>query len=170
MRQLYNQVPQKARVSSSYCSSQLGTKCQIESLRQTEGFEPRLSSPARMRKKCCYGQKNLESICNSLSLSLTHLLHTTKINPFENKVWEIYFYKEACSFVHWSSSLLLTMFPLIFVYVYVLCSCIMWLYNTKTDKIYLERMFPVGHGEFQGKPKCLSRDFEQQIDPLTFRV
>ena len=25
------------------------------------------------------------------------------INPFENKVWEIYFYKEVCSFVHWNS-------------------------------------------------------------------
>ena len=90
---------------------------------QTEGLRPsvihKLSSPARMRKKCCYGQKNLGSICSSLSPSPTHLSHTTNINPLENKVWELYFYKEVCSFVHWSSSLLLTMFPLIFVYVYI---------------------------------------------------
>ena len=93
--------------------------------------DPRLSNPAKMRKKCCYGQKNLGSICSSLSLSQTHLSHTTNINPFENKVWEIYFYKEVCSVVHWSSSLLLTMFPHIFVYVYVqmYCSiqhCVWW--------------------------------------------
>ena len=63
---------------------------------------PRLSNPAKMTKKCCYGQKNFGSICNSLSPTPTHLLHSTNINPFENKVWEIYFYKEVCSFVHWS--------------------------------------------------------------------
>ena len=61
---------------------------------------------------------------NSMSPSPAHLSRTTNINPFENKVWEIYFYKEVCSFVHWSSSLLLTMFPFIFV----LCLC-MSLYN-----------------------------------------
>ena len=32
-------------------------------------------------------------------------------NPFENKVWDVYFYKEMFLFVHWNSSLLLTMFP-----------------------------------------------------------
>ena len=65
------------------------------------------------------GQKNLGSICSSLSPSPTHLSHTTNINPFENKVWERYFYKEEYSFVHWTSSLCLIMFPLLFVYVYV---------------------------------------------------
>ena len=44
--------------------------------------DPWLSSPARMQKKCCYGQKNLGSICSSLSPSPTHLSHTTNINPF----------------------------------------------------------------------------------------
>ena len=83
--------------------------------------DPRLSSPARMRKKCCYGQKNFGSICSSLSLSLTYLSHTTNINPFENKVWEVYFYKEVCSFVHVKSSICLIIFPLIFV---------LWVYNT----------------------------------------
>ena len=88
---------------------------------RTEGLLPSVThgwaTPAKMRKKCCYGQKNFGSICSSLSPSPTHLSLTTNINPFENKVWEIYFYKEVCSFVHWSSSLLLTMFPDIFVYV-----------------------------------------------------
>ena len=35
----------------------------------------------RMRKKCCYGQKNFGSICGNLSPSPTHLSHTTNINP-----------------------------------------------------------------------------------------
>ena len=82
--------------------------------------DPRLSSPARIRKKCCYGQKNLGSICSSLSPSLTHLSHTTNINPSENKVWEVYFYKEACSFFHWSSSLCLIMFRIYLYYVHLL--------------------------------------------------
>ena len=60
------------------------------------------ATPAKMRKKCCYGQKNFGSICSSLSPFPTHLSHTTNINPFENKVWEIYLYKKVCSFVHWS--------------------------------------------------------------------
>ena len=83
--------------------------------------DPRLSNPAKIRKKCYYGQKNFGSICSSLSPSPTHLSHTTNINPFENKVWEIYFYKEVCLFVQWSSSLLLTMFP----HIFVLCILIM---------------------------------------------
>ena len=100
--------------------------------RQRADSDPRLSSPTRMRKKCCYGQKNLGSICSSLSPSPTHLSHTTNINPFENKVWEIYFYKEVCSFVHWNSSLCLIR----------ICICIravvLWVYNTmriKTENI-----------------------------------
>ena len=86
--------------------------------------DPWLSSPARIRKKCCYGQKNLGSIYSSLSLSPTHLSHTTNINPFENKEWEVYFYKEVCSFIE-VRILLLTMFPLIFAYIL----CILVVYN-----------------------------------------
>ena len=58
-----------------------------------------VEQPSRMRKKCCYGQRNSWSICGSLSPSPNHLSHITNINPFENKVWEVYFYKEVCSFV-----------------------------------------------------------------------
>ena len=92
-----------------------GTRCQRESQRQTEGFEPSVThgwAAQKCWKKCCYGQKNFGSIFSSLSSSPTHLSHTININPCENKVWEIYFYKEVCSFVHWSSSLCLIMFCL----------------------------------------------------------
>ena len=51
-----------------------------------------------------YEKEALLDQYSSLSPSPAHLSHTTNINPFENKVWEIYFYKEVCSFVHWSSS------------------------------------------------------------------
>ena len=70
-------------------------RCRSENQRQTEGFGPSVThgwaTPAKMRKKCCYGQKNFGSICSSLSPSPTHLSHTTNINPFENKVCEIIF-------------------------------------------------------------------------------
>ena len=48
--------------------------------------DPRLSSPARMRNKCCYGQKNFGSIYQSVPVS-THNQH----HPFKNKVWAIIF-------------------------------------------------------------------------------
>ena len=63
---------------------------------------PTVEQPSRMRKKCCYGQRNLGSICGSFSPSPAHLSHITNINPFEDKVREVYFYKEVRSFVHWS--------------------------------------------------------------------
>ena len=64
--------------------------------------DPQLSSPAEWEKKCCYSQRNLGSICCSLfSLHLTS--HTQPFrNPFatlSNKVWEVFFSKELCSFV-----------------------------------------------------------------------
>ena len=51
------------------------------------------------------------------------LTHHRIINPCENKVWEIYFYKEVCLFVHWSSWIMFD-----YVYAYI-CIC-MWVYNT----------------------------------------
>ena len=69
---------------SSSCSWR--TRCQRENQLADWGLavlsDPRLSSPARRQKKCCYGQKNLGSICSSLSPSPAHLSHTTNINPF----------------------------------------------------------------------------------------
>ena len=63
--------------------------------------DPWLSSPARMRKKCCYSQKNFGSIQQSVSVSNSSLTHNQH-HPFKNKVRERYFYKEVCSFVYWS--------------------------------------------------------------------
>ena len=63
-----------------------------------------VEQPSRMRKKYCYSQRN----------------------PFENKVWEVYFSKEVCSFV----IIVDYVSAYIYIYVYVLCSC-MWLYNKK---------------------------------------
>ena len=64
-------------------SSQLGTRCRSESQQQTERFGPSVihgwATPAKMRKKCCYGhEKNLGQY-SSLSPSPTHLSHTTNI-------------------------------------------------------------------------------------------
>ena len=63
-------------------SSQLETRHWSESQRQTEGFGPSVThdwaTPAKMRKKCCYGQKNLGQY-SSLSPSPAHLSHTTNI-------------------------------------------------------------------------------------------
>ena len=110
--------------------SQLEIWCQrSENQLQTEGLGPQcptVSSPARMRKKCCCGQKNLGSICSSLSPSPTYLSHNNKHHPFENKVWEVYFYKEVCSFVHWSSSVCFVM--------YLLTSACIWVYNNHTRR------------------------------------
>ena len=82
---------QTAWVSWSW--SQLGTSCRIESQPSvTHGWatQPR------------WERNTAGSICSSLSPSPTHLSHTTNINPFEKKVWDIYFYKKVCLFVHWS--------------------------------------------------------------------
>ena len=122
-------MPQTAWVSSSWSWSQLGTRCQCESQRLWAFSDTCLSNPAKVRKKCCYGQKNFASICSSLSSSPTHLSHTTNINPFENKVWETYFYKQVCSFIHWSSSLCLIMFRIyLFMYYVYVCG-----YTTDTS-------------------------------------
>ena len=75
-----------------------------------------------MKKKCCYGQKNFGSICSSLSPFPAHLLHTTNINPFENKLWEICFYKEVYSFVHLSRHYAWLCFCL-YLYIYCVVVC-----------------------------------------------
>ena len=103
VRQLYNQVPQKAWGSWSW--SQLETRCPCENQRQTEGFRPSVTNgwatKPRWERSAAMVRRTLGQN-NSLSPSPAHLSHTTNINPFENKVWERYFYKEVCSFVHWS--------------------------------------------------------------------
>ena len=64
--------------------------------------DPRLSNPAKMRKKCCYGRRRTWGQYSSLSPSPTHLSHTTTITLSRIKCERSYFYKEVCSFVYWS--------------------------------------------------------------------
>ena len=73
--------------------------CRLRVLRPsvTHGW----ATQAKMRKKCYYGQRRTWvniAVRPCLHSSLTHSKH----HPFENKVWEIYLYKEVCSFVCWS--------------------------------------------------------------------
>ena len=64
-----------------------------------------------------------------LSPSPAHLSHTRNINPFENKVWEIYFYKEVCLFVHWSSSYCWLYFRLyLYLYMFAAIQQYNWLF------------------------------------------
>ena len=122
--QLYNQVPQTAWSSCS--CSQLGTRCQRENSVQTEGFVPFVTHGWAAQPECgrsaamariTLGQ--YVAFCPRLHLTS----HTQPTSTFSNKVWEVYIYKEVCSFI------IVDYVPLIFVY--ILCSC-MWLYNRRS--------------------------------------
>ena len=136
VKQLYNQVPQTVWVSWVRVAVPVGDKMPEWEPAPDRGLGPSgptVEQPSRMRKKCCYGQRNLGSICCSLfRLQLTS--HTQPLlkpfcNPFENKVWEVYFSKEVCSFV------------IIIDYVSA-CICI-WLYNTQLRCYLLYFFVPV---------------------------
>ena len=108
--------------SSCSCSwSQLGDKMPAwESACRLRAWALRtpVEQPSRMRKKCCYGQRNLRSICCSLSPSPTHLSHITNINPFATLSGikcERYIFLKKCV----RSSLLLIMFPHVYVYSFI---------------------------------------------------
>ena len=95
--------------------------------------DPRLSSPAKMRKRCFYDQWKFGSICGSLSPFPTHLSLITNINPFATLsrikcVRYIFIKKCVRSFIE-----------VIFIVDYVsACICIcMWLYNTWIPTISL---------------------------------
>ena len=133
VKQLYNQVPQTAWISSSSVPVAVGVSwgqdARVRISFQTEGL--RLSvihgwaAQLGRERSAAMVRRTLDhyvAVC--LRLQLTS--HTQPTSTLSNKVWEVYFHKEVCSFVHWSFSLLLIMFPLIFIY--VLCIC-MWLYN-----------------------------------------
>ena len=86
----------------SWSQLQLDFELQLEAVRTSSRQRdcgrqwPPVEQSSRMRKKCCYSQRNLGSICCSLfCLQLTS--HT---QPFENKVWEVHFSKDVCSFVN----------------------------------------------------------------------
>ena len=109
-----------------------GTRCQREN--QLADWElVALRTPGwaaqQNEEEVLLWSENLGSMSGSLSPSPTHLSHITNINPFANKVWEVYFSKEVCSFI------------IIVDYVSeCICICIVvsWLYNTTsihlTDK------------------------------------
>ena len=68
---------------------------------------------------------------SSLSPSPAHLSHTRNITLSRINCERLYFYKEVCSFVHWSSYI---MFDYVSAYI---CICIcMQLYNINTDNLY----------------------------------
>ena len=95
VRQLYKQVPEAVWASWS----QLGTRCRSESQRQTEGFGPLVThgwaTPAKMWKKCCYGQKNLGqyvAVCPRLQLTS----HTQPTSTLSRIKCERYIFIKKC--------------------------------------------------------------------------
>ena len=141
-KQLYYQVPQTAWVSWSSRQAEFNSSCSHSSsssrswrlyavvrasARQRAWvLMTPVEQPSRMRKKCCYNTEELGvNMWQSVPVSnspLTHNQYQPFLNPFENKVWEVYFSKEVCSFV------------IIVDYVSA-CICIRivvsWLYNTR---------------------------------------
>ena len=110
IKQLYNPVPQTVRVSWSQWEPA-----------PSRGLGPSghpVEQPSRMRKKCCYSQRNLGPICCSL-FSLQLISHT---QPFRIKC-ERYIFVKKCV----CSSLLLIMFLHIYICIHIVVS---WLYNT----------------------------------------
>ena len=100
VKQWYNPVPQTVWVS--WCQL-VGVRVTVrgsENQLPAEGLgpqEPRLSSPAEWERSAAIYQRDFGSICCS-SVSNSSLTD----NPFatlSNKVWEVYFSKEVCSFV-----------------------------------------------------------------------
>ena len=105
-------------------SSHLETRCRSKSQRQKEGFRPSVThswaTPAKMRKKCCFGHKKNLGQYSSLSLSPTHLSHITNITLSRIKCERYIFIKNCIrSFIE-VHILCLIMSLLIFV---------SWLYN-----------------------------------------
>ena len=84
VKQKYNQD------TDGLCQLEIG--CQrSENQLQTEG----LGNPAKMRKKCCYGQKNFGSVCSSLfRLQLTS--HTQPTSTLWRIKCERYIFIKKC--------------------------------------------------------------------------
>ena len=82
-----------------------------------------VAQPRWGRSAAMVAWRTLGQYVCSLSPSPSHLSHKTNIDPFTTlsriKCERYIFYKEVCLFVHWSHTLLLSMFPHIVVYVYV---------------------------------------------------
>ena len=88
---------------------------------QTEGCGPRRPPVEQLQPRCRRSAAWVNiAVCPCLHSSLTH--HRN----IENKVWERYFCKEVCSFVHWSCSS--------FMFAYI-CICIVHNNGTVMKKI-----------------------------------
>ena len=106
-KQLYNQVPQTAWVSSVQfeLQFQLGIRCRSENQFQTEGLglqDPGWAAQQNEEEVLLWSEELGVNMWQSLSVSnspLTHNQHQPFRNPFANKVWEVYFSKEVCSVV-----------------------------------------------------------------------
>ena len=73
--------------------------CRLRALRHSVSHV--WATQAKKRKKCCHGRGRTWAniaVRPCIHSFITHHKH----HPFENKMWEIYFYKEVFSFVCWS--------------------------------------------------------------------
>ena len=118
VRQLYNQLPQTAW--GSQFQFKLGTRCRIESQRQTEGFGRAMTHGWAAQPECERSAAMVritwdEYVAVCLCLQLTS--HTQPTSTLLSKVWGVYFYKEMSPFVHWSRHYV-RLCPLYIVYAY----------------------------------------------------
>ena len=86
------------------------------------------ATPAKMRKKCCYGREKNLGQNNSLSPSPPQLSHTRNITLSRIKCERYIFCKEVYSFVI-EVVITVIVFPYIFVCAYKYIRICMWLYN-----------------------------------------
>ena len=99
---------------------------------------PRLSSLAEWGRSAAivrgtWGQ--YVAVCSVSNSPLSHNQYQPFRNPFENKVWQVYFSKEVRSFV-----IIVDYFPM------YSCICVMWLYNItiffkNTDALRFRKFF-----------------------------
>ena len=119
-------MPEAVRASWS----QLRTICRSESQRQTESFGPSVThgwaTPAKMRKKCCYGQKNLGQYV-AVCLRLQLISHTQPTSTLSRIKCERYIFIKKCvrSFIE-------VVIIVDYVSAYICIS--MWLNNKPTIK------------------------------------
>ena len=92
------------------------------------------ATPAKMRKKCCYGHKKNLGQNNSLSPSPSHLSHTRNITLSGIKCERYIFIKKCVRSVIEIRILCLIMFR---IYLYMYTYSCMWLYNRCLHLIFV---------------------------------
>ena len=107
---------------------QSGIRCRSENQLQTEGLGPQNPDWAAQQNEeevLLWSEELGVNMWQSVPVSnspLTHNQHQPFRNPFENKVREVYFYKEVCSFVCYC-------WLCFHLYLYMYTYSCMWLYN-----------------------------------------